>query len=102
VAVCSLLHCPSAFAGHPLDGALSYGSPDFPLENQAIARCTGNIIAYEIKRTLYSILYNIGSCFNKTEDASSFFGEEKINATVSPIDIPFASPAPYSGIFDET
>jgi hypothetical protein len=58
VAVCSLLHCPSAFAGHPLDGALSYGSPDFPLENQAIARCTGNIITYERKES-YIVYYII-------------------------------------------
>ena len=55
---CSLLHCPSAFAGHPLDGALSYGSPDFPLENQAIACCTGDIIVYE-SCAVYRILYNI-------------------------------------------
>ncbi len=28
-AVCSLLHYPSRYRGHPLDGTVSYGSPDF-------------------------------------------------------------------------
>ena len=30
-AVYSLLHFPSTYVGHPLDGTLSYSSPDFPL-----------------------------------------------------------------------
>jgi len=32
VAVYSLLHFPSRYRGHPLDGTVSYSSPDFPLE----------------------------------------------------------------------
>jgi hypothetical protein len=44
-AVYFLLHFPSAFAGHPLDGTLSYGSPDFPLVvGQAATCCTEEMI----------------------------------------------------------